>query len=140
MDASNPKPPAGIEREAGSLAVQGVSIKLLDQGGQCFVRVTGLVTPSPPWGAPSHDILIAVPMAFETAGLDGFYLRQPYSFNSGTHPRVNGQKIDLDGATWQLVSWHYSTDKSWTAGQDNLASHIEHCRGFFLNRKAINAY
>jgi hypothetical protein len=139
MGATKASVPPGIEREVEWLVKSGVAVELAFHGGQCFVMVRSLATPAPPWGASSHDILIAVPLAYETAGLDAFYLRKPYSFQGGTHPRVSGATVQLADATWQLVSWHYAKDKSWIAGQDSLASHIEHCRGFFLNRNAINA-
>lgn len=132
--------PSKIDDEIASLIKRGVSVGLVEQGTQHFARVIGLATPAPPWGAATHDILIAIPIAYESAGLDAFYVSLPCLFNGGAHPRINGAKIEIGGVTWQLVSWHYPDEKRWIAGQDDLGNHIEHCRGFFLNRKAINAY
>ena len=69
MAPSNTNIPPGIEPEVVGLRAQGMEIELVFQDGQCFVRGRGLATPVPPWGNTSHDILIAVPMAYETAGL-----------------------------------------------------------------------
>ena len=140
MEANKATFPPGIERDVELLLAGGVPVELVDHGGQCYVVVKALATPDPRWGASSHDLLIAVPLAFETAGLDAFYLREPHTFNGGAHPRVQGAIIQVQEVKWRLVSWHYAPNKQWLAGQDSLSSHIEHCRGFFLNRKAINGY
>ena len=91
---------------------------------------------------PDDDIslapLVAIPTTYDTAPLDGFYLALPHIFNGGLHPRVNGQVVDLEERKWQLVSWHYTEERPWRRGQDDLDSHISHCRGFFLHRGAKN--
>jgi hypothetical protein len=133
-------PSEKIKAEVAALAKAGLKISLVEVAGQWFVVHEGLEAPAPPWGATAHDTAIAVPLVYETAGLDAFYLRLPYTFNGGVHPRVSGPQVKIGDHQWQLVSWHYPDDKRWLQGQDDLANHIEHCRGFFLNRKATNAY
>lgn len=133
-------PSEKIKAEVELLAKSGMKISFTELAGQWFVVVEALETPAPPWGSTTHDIAIAVPLAYETAGLDAFYLRLPYTFNGTGHPRVSGPQVKIGDHQWQLVSWHYPDDKRWILGQDDLANHIEHCRGFFLHRKATNAY
>jgi hypothetical protein len=133
--------PDAIEEEVKLLQATGVPVDLLSEEGQCYARVMELPAPSPPWDRTRYDILVAVPAAYDFGGLDAFYLGLPYQFEGGTHPRVdNGAIITLEGRQWRLVSWHYADGKPWVRGQDNLASHIEHCKGFFLGRGATNDY
>ena len=128
-----------IEKQVAALAARNVPARLVDRGGQDYVATSITDIPSPPWGSASFDIMIAVPATYDTAPLDGFYLAIPYSFESGTHPRVNGEVIQFEGRGWQLVSWHYSDGRPWRRGQDDLDSHLAHCRGFLFNRGATNA-
>lgn len=95
--------------------------------------------PSPPWNKSSFDILIAIPAAYDAADLDAFYVELPCQFGGGDHSRIQGQVIELLGRQWRLVSWHYPDDRPWIRGVDNLETHIVHCRGFFLDRGAVNA-
>lgn len=132
--------PDRIREEVEALVKAGEPVQLAQVDGQCYAAVGKVQAPAPPWGSATHEILIAIPAAYDNAGMDGFYLRLPYVFNGGTHPKVNGQTIQFDGASWQLVSWHYPTGKPWLAGQDDLSSHILHCKGFFYHRGAINEY
>jgi hypothetical protein len=117
----------------------GVKLRLIDHVGQCYVLHERLATPSADWETAVHDVLIPVPLAYETAGLDGFYLKLPYKFKGGEHSRVSGQILTIDGMQWKLVSWHYADGKPWRAGTDNLETHITHVKGFFLKRGATNA-
>jgi hypothetical protein len=119
---------------------QDRKIELVNAGGQCYAVASGVDAPAPPWDCSSYDILIAVPAAYDDAGLDAFYLGLPYTFKGGTHPRVQGAVVAVSGRHWQLVSWHYPEGTAWRRGQDNLETHILHCKGFFLHRGARNAY
>ena len=131
--------PAKIKEEVDSLAARGVKVKLIEAGGQWYVLAEVLPAPSPPWDRPAYDILVAIPAAYDAGPLDGFYIGLPYKFNDSTHPRVNGSVIQVEGRSWQLVSWHYPEGKPWQQGKDDLDSHLTQCRGFFLHRGAINA-
>ena len=48
--------------------------------------------------------------------------------------------IEVNSHRWQLVSWHYPDGRPWRRGQDDLETHILHCKGFFFHRGAVNAY
>lgn len=132
--------PQAIEDEVAALIKGGVSLELLEANSQCYVLARGFAAPVPPWDRTSYDILIAIPTAYNAASLDAFYLGLPYKFKDGTHTRVQGDIITVKERQWRLVSWHYPDGKPWTRGQDDLASHLTHCQGFFLHRGAINGY
>ena len=132
--------PKGLEAEVAYLNKAGMKVDIVEVDGQCYVVVRGLAATCPPWGKNACDILIAVPVTYEQAGLDGFYLALPYSFKDGEHPRVNGQVVDVSGCKWRQVSWHYADGHPWKPGVDNLEGHIKHCHGFFSGRGATNAY
>jgi len=128
-----------IEEHVAALHRRGVAARLVAAGSQEYVRTLVSEIPVPPWQASSHEILIAIPGPYDTAALDGFYIALPHAFNGGNHPRVNGAVIELEGVNWQLVSWHYADSRPWRQGQDDVDSHLTHCRGFFLQRGATNA-
>lgn len=135
--------PAAASEEIKKLRGRGIGIDSLEAGGQSYARVRGVIAASPPWDRKGYEILVAIPAAYDDgAALDAFYLRMPYSFKGGTHPRVaNGPMIALDGHQWQLVSWHYADGQPWDRARgDGLETHIVHCSGFFAHRGAINAY
>jgi Prokaryotic E2 family E len=133
--------PKLVEEEVKVLRGRAFDLELTDMGGQCYALAHALDAQIPPWDKSHYDVLIAIPAAFGTAALDGFYLSLPYKFNGGVHPRVeNGEIIRVQDREWRKVSWHYVDGKVWQPGQDNLESHLVHCKGFFLNRGAINAY
>lgn len=132
--------PQTAKDEIELLAGRDVAVELVEAGGQWYALGRALGAPVPPWDLPAYDILVAIPAAYDAASLDAFYLGLPYKFNGGTHPRVQGAVITVNGRQWQLVSWHYRDGKPWTRGLDDLASHITHCKGFFFNRGAINDY
>lgn len=132
--------PEDIRNEVKDLVKRGMHLELLDISGQCYVLVQGVEASNPPWDSAEYDILIAIPAAYSDAALDAFYLGLPYKFKDGNHPRVNGGIIEIQGRQWQLTSWHYPDGKSWKRGQDDLDSHIAHCRGFFSHRGALNEY
>jgi len=121
--------------EIDALKRQGVDLDVVTIDGQAYCHVRKIPSPVPPWDRAAHDILIALPLA-ETGALDAFYLEMPYAYGGSTHSRVNGAEISYDDRTWKLVSWHYLEGHAWKVGQDDLDSHIEHCRGFFLARAA----
>lgn len=130
------KAKAEIER----LATSGTSVELVTQGIQPFALVGGIEAPSPPWDRKLYDILIAIPVAYDLGtALDGFYIALPYKFQNGEHNRVNGQVVSVRDREWKAVSWHYPDGKPFRLEVDNIESHIVHCRGFFLQRGAVNA-
>ncbi len=131
--------PEAVVEEVKTLKARGMELELIELGPQYYVRVRGIEAPSPPWDRGAYEILIAIPAAYDDAGLDGFYLALPYEFNSGAHPRVNGAEVADDGRNWKLVSWHYPENRPWWRGLDDLETHVTHCRGFFLHRGAVNA-
>jgi len=132
--------PRTAQEDAGRLARRGLSVTLVETPGQCYAYASGIEAATPPWDRPAYDLMIAIPAGYDDAGLDAFYLGLPYTFKGGTHPRVQGATIEINGRRWQLVSWHYPEGASWRRGQDNLETHILHCKGFFFHRGAVNAY
>jgi hypothetical protein len=132
--------PQKLEEEIAALEKRGVSVEAVEAGGQWYALQHGVPAPMPPWDKQAYDILVAIPTAYDAASLDAFYLGLPYKFKTGTHPRVQGTIITVKARQWQLVSWHYPDGKAWVRGLDDLGTHLTHCRGFFLNRGAINAY
>lgn len=131
--------PRVVQDELTRLSQRGVRIELTEVGGQCYALAAAIEAPSPPWDRTDYDVLFAVPAGYDDAGLDAFYLALPYTFKGGTHPRVQGAIVEINGRRWQLVSWHYPEDRPWRRGQDNLETHILHCKGFFFHRGAVNA-
>ena len=126
--------------EIDRLALSGALIELVTQGVQPFALVGSIEAPSPPWDRNLYDILIAIPIAYDLGtALDGFYLGLPYKFHNGEHNRVNGQVVSVRDRDWKSVSWHYPDGKPFRLEVDNIESHIIHCRGFFLQRGAVNA-
>jgi len=126
--------------EIDRLALLDVSIELVTQGVQPFALVGGIEATSPPWDRKLYDILIAIPIAYDLGtALDGFYLALPYKFQNGEHNRINGQVVSVQNRDWKAVSWHYPDGKPFRLEVDNIESHIIHCRGFFLERGAVNA-
>jgi hypothetical protein len=128
------------QKHVTTLKSRGLDIDIFEINIQCYVIVRSVAAPSPPWDRSGYDILIAMPVAYDDAGLDGFYLSLPYKYADGQHKRVNGGRISLLDREWQLVSWHYPDGKPWQSVRDSLETHITHCRGFFLHRGARNDY
>jgi hypothetical protein len=114
-------------REAGTLA------RLLSFNNQKNVEICDLDVPSPPWATERANILITVPAAYPIAGLDGFYIELPFTHLTGSIPYQSGTAA-IAGRTWALISWHYPATRPWNPVCEDLAAHIEHCRGFFLQR------
>ena len=125
-------------QEIELLARRGENVSRFEIDGQQYALMRGIEVPRPPWDENHLDIVIALPAA-DGAALDAFYLRLPFGYNGGQHPRVSGGKICFDGSKWQLVSWHYPDGQPWHECRDTLESHITHCKGFFWQRGAVNA-
>lgn len=121
-----------IEEDVEALRNAGFTVRFLAEGGQRFVEVKNLAIPSPPWSAPSCSILIAVPSTYPTGGLDAFYIGQ--GVHQGGAVPNQGAVASIAGESWGLISWHYATDRPWNPLRDDLASHVAHCRGYFLKR------
>lgn len=122
-----------IEDDIAQIKEAGYKARLLNIGEQKYVEVSCLKAPTPPWHSNSATILIAMPVTYPIAGLDAFYLELPFGHSSGSIP-YQSQVANLDGRNWALISWHYASNRQWEPRHDDLASHIEHCRGFFLRR------
>ncbi|HEV3436556.1 MAG TPA: E2/UBC family protein [Gemmata sp.] len=132
--------PQAAKDEVAAMIRRGEAVELVDVDKQCYLLARGLEVTAASWDRTRFDILVAIPAAYDACSLDGFYLSLPYKFKGGGHPRVSGAIISFDGRQWQLVSWHYPDGKPWTRGQDDLASHLMHCKGFFLHRGAVNDF
>lgn len=113
--------------EAGEIA------RLLSVGNQKYVEVTNVSVPSPPWGKDKATILIAIPSTYPSGGLDAFYLGLPFTHSTNSIPNQQ-QVVSIDGQDWALISWHYHESRPWNPLQDDLITHIQHCKGFFLTR------
>jgi hypothetical protein len=130
--------PDQLKREVQDLRQKAVDVEILEHENQPYVLAAARPAPSPPWDQTRYDILLAIPLVYDDAALDGFYLGLPYRYNAGDHPRVNGATIRIRDRDWRLTSWHYLDGKPWTKGRDTLESHLVHCDGFFLGRGASN--
>jgi hypothetical protein len=123
-----------IERDLAALSTASFGLRLLSHGSQEYVEVSGLHVPSPPWTTTTARILIAVPATYPMGGLDAFYIdRSAISHQGGAIP-YEQSRATIDGREWGLISWHYAVNRPWNPANDNLASHIAHCRGYFLRR------
>lgn len=122
-----------IEDDVRDYKEAGATARLFTVGDQPYVEVANVKIPSPPWDTQRANILIAIPATYPTGGLDAFYLKLPIGHASGDIPRKQGV-LQLDAVEWLLISWHYHPTKPWNAAQDDLSTHVEHCRGFFLER------
>jgi hypothetical protein len=126
--------------EIARLSSCGENVELVNEDVQPYILVRGIDAPHPPWNQSSYDILIALPVAYDHGtGLDAFYLKLPYQFSNGPHARISGPIIPLLDERWQLVSWHYPDGRQFQVDNDSIESHIVHCKGFFWERKAVNA-
>lgn len=133
--------PMTLEQEADALRASGLPARLIVAAGQRYVLISDIPIPSPPWSRSRTDILIAIPAGYtgfpSPVPLDGFRVEWPIEWNGGIHPRIHApgeNVVEVEGRKWRLVSWHYRNDASWRFGVDRLATHIDHCRGFFLSR------
>lgn len=120
-----------IKEDVAELAVSGQEISLFSENGQAYVEVL-IDLPMPPWSKTRARILVAVPSTYPTAGLDAFYVEDGVTMG-GTLPRKQSVAT-ISKAVWNLISWHYATNRPWNSRIDDLQSHITHCRGFFLAR------
>ena len=122
-----------IEDDVEAANETGVTARLITAGSQKYVEVCDVIVPSPPWGCGKADILIAVPATYPSGGLDAFYVGLPFTHASGSIPNQQ-QTMSVEGRNWALVSWHYHESRPWNPLQDDLTTHIQHCRGYFLRR------
>jgi hypothetical protein len=122
-----------IEDDVEAANETGVTTRLITVGSQKYVEVCDVIVPSPPWGCGKADILIAVPATYPSGGLDAFYIGLPFTHASGSIPNQQ-QTMSVEGRNWALVSWHYHESRPWNSLQDDLTTHIQHCRGYFLRR------
>ena len=129
-------PPKGlqaIDSDVAAVVAAGLEARIVKSDGQEYVEVRGLGIPAPPWSCDAATILIAIPETYPRGGLDAFYLEDQVTQKNGSVPYQ--QEVEtIDGRSWRLISWHYADDKPWHPNHDDLASHIAHCRGFFLTR------
>ena len=121
-----------IEDDVERLRKDDIDVEIHVAAGQKYVEAPHLEIPSPPWSNCTTPILIAVPATYPQGGLDAFYLECGVHLN-GSVPRQQSV-VQLLGRTWALVSWHYATNRPWNPRIDDLGTHLEHCRGFFLAR------
>ena len=134
-DSTTPRPARGaqtIEDDVKEAKEAGIDASLLNINGQKYVEVGGLAIPSPPWKPSEVRILIAVPSNYPS-GLDAFYVDASVTHDGGSIPRQQGI-TQIGERSWILISWHYATHRPWNPRHDDLLTHIEHCRGFFLER------
>ncbi len=122
-----------IEDDIDAANEAGETARLVNVGGQEYVEVRDIGVPSPPWGNGRANILIAVPATYPSGGLDAFYVELPFTHSSGRIPNQQST-VSIDGRNWTLISWHYHETRPWNPLQDDLTTHIPHCRGFFLKR------
>lgn len=122
-----------IEEDIEAAQEAGIKARLLNVNGQKYVEVQEIDIPSPPWGKTTAGILVAVPATYPSGGLDALYVELPLTHSSGTIP-YQQQAIQIDGRDWMLISWHYHQNHPWNPLSDDLETHIQHCRGFFLTR------
>jgi hypothetical protein len=130
------RPPRGsqtIEDDVAPLEEAGFEARLFTYGGQRYVEINGIQVPSPPWSRNSITILIAIPATYPAGGLDAFYIETTATHSSGSIP-YQSQTAQIDGRSWGLISWHYSSGRPWNPLHDDLTTHIQHCRGALLRR------
>ena len=135
MVVARKTPPRGlqtIEDDVVTVAAAGFQTRIVTGEGQRYVEVRGLLIPSPPWSKDEATVLIAIPETYPRGGLDAFYLEQ--SVTQGGNVPYQQSATTIAGRSWGLISWHYANGKTWNPNHDDLASHIAHCRGFFLSR------
>jgi hypothetical protein len=129
-------PPRGsqtIEDDVSAIREAGFDASLFYEGGQRYVELRNLAVPSPPWSSNRVNIVVAIPATFPMSDLDAFYVELPFGQAGGGMP-YQSSTAQLNGRQYGLISWHYATNRPWNPLRDDLASHVEHCRGFFLRR------
>jgi hypothetical protein len=122
-----------IQDDVQATREAGIDARLLTEGAQYYVEVQDLSIPSPPWSKERVSIIISIPATYPAGGLDAFYVELPLSHTSGSIPNQQSS-VYISGKTWMLISWHYASNRLWNPRHDDLASHITHCRGYFLRR------
>lgn len=130
------RPPRGsqtIEDDVQGVVEAGIDARLVTCTAQKYVEVKRVEVPSPPWSLDKLTLLISVPALYPAGGLDAFYIELPISHASGSVP-YQSQSAQIDARSWGLISWHYPASRPWNPLHDDLATHIEHCRGALLKR------
>lgn len=122
-----------VEDDVEAAREAGINVRLFAEGGQRYVEVRDLPVPSPPWSRDRANILVAIPATYPVGGLDAFYLELTITHANGSVP-YQSSTAQVDGRAWGLISWHYAINRPWSPRHDDLLSHIEHCRGYFLRR------
>lgn len=122
-----------LASEIENLGGCGLEATLHDHNGQRYVEVRNVAIPTPPWSQNHADILISIPATYPTGGLDAFYVQANIGHSSGAVPYQQGTS-NIVGKEWRLISWHYTLNRPWNTKSDDLSSHVEHCRGFFMTR------
>jgi hypothetical protein len=122
-----------IEDEVALLGLAGLDARLVSDGGQSYAEISSVGVPSPPWSRPAAAILIAIPSTYPASSLDAFYMEESLSHSSGAVP-YQQNTVQIGGRSWRLISWHYTLSRPWNPSTDDLATHLSHCRGFFLTR------
>lgn len=122
-----------FELEFDALAPAGIEAVVHSHNGQTYLEVSNVAVPSPLWSKARTAILFAVPATYPVGGLDAFYVEASLGHSSGTVPYQQGVSV-IAGKEWRLISWHYTLNRPWNSRTDDLGSHIEHCRGFFMTR------
>ncbi len=122
-----------IEDDVRVVQEAGVAARLFTESGQRYVELRNLPVPSPPWSSSFANIVVAVPATYPISGLDAFYVELPFGQMNGSMP-YQQSTAQIGGRMYGLISWHYASNRPWNSLRDDLASHIAHCRGFFLQR------
>jgi hypothetical protein len=122
-----------VEDDVRTVGEAGVDARLFYEGGQRYVELRNLLVPSPPWSSGRVNIVVAVPATYPMSGLDAFYIELPFGQAGGGIP-YQQSTAQINGRQYGLISWHYATNRPWNPLRDDLATHVEHCRGFFLRR------
>lgn len=69
------------------------------------------------------DLLVRIPLHYETGGLDMFNLAKVVARKDG-RPIPNLAAVKFNDETWHQWSRHRETDEPWVAGVDSLATHF----------------
>jgi len=129
-------PPRGsqtIEDDVNAMQEAGIEARLFAERGQQYIELRSLIVPSPPWSSSRVNIVVAIPVTYPMSGLDAFYVELPFSQIGGGMP-YQQSTVQIGEKQYGLLSWHYATNRPWNPLRDDLSSHVEHCRGFFLKR------
>jgi Prokaryotic E2 family E len=68
------------------------------------------------------DLLLRLPRGFPDAAPDMFWFSPEVRYAGGSGPPATGERLDLEGRTWQRWSRHLAT--AWRPGIDNLQTYL----------------